>query len=120
VGEVGIFTRRGPDTVRAADVAFISNERYDRLKSRRKFLDVPPELVVEVLSPDDPASELIRKLSEYFAAGVRLVWVADPDERSVRAYRSSTDVRELRGTDSLSGEDVLPGFEAEVAALFED
>jgi Uma2 family endonuclease len=120
VGEVGIFTHRGPDTVRGADVVFISNERYDRLKSRRKFLDVPPELVVEVLSPDDPASELTRKLREYFEAGVRLVWIADPDAQCVRAHRSPADVRELRGSDRLTGDDVLPGFEVEVATLFED
>ena len=58
VGEIGIFTHRGPDTVRGADVAFISNERYARLKSNRGFLDVAPELVVEVLSPDDRPGEL--------------------------------------------------------------
>jgi len=120
VGEVGIFTQRGPDTVRGADVVFISNEKYARLKSTRKFLDVAPELVVEVLSPDDRAPELSRKLREYFEAGVRLVWVADPEAGTVLAYRSPTDVRELRGSDRLTGDDVLPGFEVEVAALFED
>jgi len=120
VGEVGIFTHRGPDTVRGADVAFISNERYARLKSRRKFLDVAPELVVEVLSPDDSVKELTPKLREYFEAGVRLVWVADPDTRSVKAHRSPMDVRELRGSDRLTGEDVLPDFEVAVETLFED
>ena len=120
VGEIGIFTRRDPDTVRGADVAFISNERYERVKSRRGFLDVPPELVVEVLSPYDPPGELSRKLHEYFEAGVRLVWVADPEARTALAYRSPTDFRELRGSDALTGDDVLPGFEVEVETLFED
>ena len=120
VGEVGIFTRRDPDTVRGADVAYLSNERYERLGSKRGFLDVAPDLVVEVLSPHDSAAGLTQKLREYFAIGVRLVWVADPDARAVLAYRSLTDVRELRETDRLSGDDVLPGFEVPVASLFEE
>jgi Uma2 family endonuclease len=120
VGEVGIFTRRGPDTVRGADVAFLSNERYDRLGSKRGFLDVAPDLVVEVLSPHDSAAGLGQKLREYFAIGVRLVLVADPDALAVLAYRSFTDVREIRETDMLSGEDILPGFEVAVASLFDE
>jgi Uma2 family endonuclease len=120
VGEVGIFTRRDPDTVRGADVAYLSNERYDRLGSKQGFLDVAPDLVVEVLSPHDSAAGLTQKLREYFAIGVRLVWVADPDARAVLAYRSLTDVREIRETDRLTGDDVLPGFEVPVASLFEE
>jgi Uma2 family endonuclease len=119
VGEVGIFTRRGPDTVRGADVAYLSNERYERLRSKQGFLDAP-DLVVQVLSPHDSAAGLTQKLREYFAIGVRLVWVADPDARAVLAYRSLTDVREIRDTDRLSGDDVLPGFEVAVASLFEE
>ena len=120
VGEVGIFTRRDPDTVRGADVAYFSNERYERLGSKRGFLDVAPDLVVEVLSPHDSAGGLTQKLREYFAIGVRLVWVADPDARAVLAYRSLTDVREIRENDRLSGDDVLPGFEVAAASLFEE
>lgn len=118
VGEVGIFTRRNPDTVRGADVAFISNERYERLDSKRGFLRVAPDLVVEVLSPDDRPGEVARKVREYLEAGVRLVWVADPETRTVRAHRSPTDVREFREADSLLGDEVLPGFDVAVAELF--
>jgi Uma2 family endonuclease len=120
VGEVGVYTRRSPDSVRGADVAFISSERYERLRSKRGFLDVAPELVVEVLSPHDSISDVAQKLREYFAAGVKLVWVADPEAKAVRAYRTLTDVRETGGSDRLSGDDVLPGFEVEVKALFEE
>jgi len=118
-GEVGIYTRRRPDTVRGADVCFISHERYAALHRPTGFLDVAPDLVVEVLSPDDRVSDPIQKLREYFAIGVRLVWVADPGARAVFAYRSLTDVREFRETDRLPGDDVLPGFEVPVAQLFE-
>jgi Uma2 family endonuclease len=120
VGEVGIVTRRNPDTVRGADVVFLSSERYERLASKQGFLDLAPDLIVEVLSPHDSAAGLTHKLREYFAIGVRLVWVADPEARAVLAYRSLTDVREFRETDRLSGDDVLPGFEIEVVALFEE
>jgi Uma2 family endonuclease len=120
VGEVGIVTRRNPDTVRGADVVFLSGERYERLASRLGFLDVAPDLIVEVLSPHDSAAGLTQKLREYFAIGVRLVWVADPEARVVFAYRSLTDVREIQETDRLTGDGVLPGFEIEVAALFEE
>ena len=118
VGEVGIYTARHPDTVRAADALFVSNERYAQRRKARGFLDVAPELIVEILSPDDRWSDLTQKLREYFAIGVRLVWVADPSARTVFAYRSLTDVREFTEKDDLPGDDVLPGFSTPVAALF--
>lgn len=119
VGEVGIYTRRNPDTVRGADALFISNERAAKLSSSA-YLDVAPDLVVEVLSPDDRWTEMTKKLREYFAIGVRLVWVADPDSRTVSAYRSPTDVREFSASDALPGDDVLPGFSVAVASVFEE
>jgi Uma2 family endonuclease len=119
VGEVGIFTRRNPDRVRGADVLFISNERYARWSNKAGFLDVAPDLVVEILSPNDAAMDFTEKLREYFAIGVRLVWVLDPRVRGVYAHRGVTDVRLFQGTDQLPGDDVLPGFEVPVATLFE-
>lgn len=65
--EVGIYTRRNPDTVRAADGAFISDERYAQPKQTHGFLDVAPDLIVEILSPDDRWSEIKQKLREYFS-----------------------------------------------------
>jgi Uma2 family endonuclease len=120
VGEVGIYTRRNPDTVRAADVLFISNEPYARRSGTTAFLDVAPELIVEILSPRDSVMDLADKLREYFALGVTLVWVVDPRRRSVYVFRAPTDVREIREDERLSGEVVLPGFETPVAALFQD
>jgi Uma2 family endonuclease len=119
VGEVGIITRRDPDRVRGADVLYISNQRWEARTPGRAYLDVAPELVVEVLSAENRASDMMQKLREYFALGVRLVWVADPATRTVLAYRSLTDVRELGAGDTLAGDDVLPGFAVPVAELFE-
>jgi Uma2 family endonuclease len=118
VGEVGIYTHRNPDTVRGADALFISNERYAQKKSP-SFLDVAPELVVEILSPNDSWSDVTQKLREYFAIGVQLVWVVDPQARIIYAYRSMTNVREFTENDDLPGDEILPGFLVKVAELFE-
>src|SRR3972149_4286933 len=119
-GEVGIYTHRNPDTVRAADVAYISNERYARQKKAAGFLEVAPELIVEILSPDDRWSEVTTKLHESFSIGVRLVWITDPNAKIVYAYRSLTDMREFQESDTLTGDAVLPGFSLPVASLFEE
>ena len=117
VGEVGIYTGRNPDTVRAADAAFVSRQRMAQVKSR-SYLDVAPELVVEILSPDDRWHDLMDKLDEYFTIGVQLVWVADPRRQQVYVYRSVTDVQRLSVEDTLTGGEVLPGFSVPVADLF--
>jgi Uma2 family endonuclease len=119
-GEVGLYTRHDPDTVRGADVVYISAARLERRSPALTFFDVAPELVVEVLSRDDTLAKLGDKLREYFAADVKLVWVIDPRARRVHVYRSVVDRRELTETDTLSGDDVLPGFTAPVGALFEE
>jgi Uma2 family endonuclease len=119
-GEVGVYTHRDPDRVRGADVIYITSDTFARRSPTLAFLDVAPELVVEVLSPEDRAVELNQKLREYFALGVNLVWLADPVARTVQVYRSPSDVREAGESDVLSGEDMLPGFEVSVASLFEE
>jgi Uma2 family endonuclease len=120
VGEVGIYTHHNPDTVRGADALFISKERLAQTKSS-SYLDVAPELVVEVmLSPDDRWLAVMDKLEEYFQVGVKLVWVAKPKDRVVYAYRSLTDVRQFTSNDALPGDEVLPGFSVPVSGLFEE
>jgi Uma2 family endonuclease len=119
-GESGVYIRRNPDTVRGMDVAFISNERWSQQSDKDDYLEIAPDLVVEVLSPDDRWPAVNRKLRDYFSIGVRLVWVVDPDERIVYAYRSAADMREFAENSTLTGDEVLPGFSAPVASLFEE
>jgi Uma2 family endonuclease len=118
-GEVGIYIRRNPDTVRAADIAFISNQRLAQA-TERGFLDVAPELVVEVMSPDDTWSEVNDKLADYFSIDVKLVWIVDPLRSRIHVYRSLTNVTILAEDDQLTGEDVLPGFTLSISAIFTD
>jgi Uma2 family endonuclease len=116
-GEVGIYIRRNPDTVRAADIAFISKER-DIHPRTKGYFEVAPELVVEVLSPSDSWSDITEKLADYFSAGVDRVWIVDSKLRSVFAYRSLTEVRQFREGEDLVDEELLPGFRVPVKDLF--
>ncbi len=76
-GEVGIYVRRDPDYIRGADVVFISSERIAQITSE-SYLDVAPELVVEVISPGNTWQEMRDKIEEYFAIGVQWVWLVGP------------------------------------------
>jgi Uma2 family endonuclease len=118
-GEVGIYVRRSPDTVRAADALFLSNERYARRGSTR-YLDVAPELAAEILSPDDRWSEVMAKIEEYLAAGVIVVWVVDPTLHHVLAYRSLTEVQRFAEGDVLADPEILPGFGLPVEDLLRE
>jgi Uma2 family endonuclease len=118
-GEVGIYTRRNPDRVRGADIAFVSRERLAANPSKG-YLKVAPELVVEVVSPTDRWQDMRQKLEEYFAIGVHRVWIVEPESRDVLVYRSVTEMRKLGEADLLTGEGVLEGFSLSVAELFEE
>ena len=117
--ETGFYTQRNPDTVRAPDAMFVSNERVAQIGDPVQFLDVAPDLAVEVLSPDDADADTQEKIEEYLRAGVRMVWIVDPDRRTVSIHRPSSG-RALLGQDgTLTGEDVLPGFSIPVSTIFE-
>ncbi|HEY0513442.1 MAG TPA: Uma2 family endonuclease [Thermoanaerobaculia bacterium] len=116
-GEVGLYIRRNPDTIRAADLIYVSHERYARWKTSTYF-DIAPELVVEVLSPTDRRSDVMAKINDYFSIGVDRVWVVDSKLPCILAHRSMTEVRQFKVGDVLSDEELLPGFRLAVADLF--
>jgi Uma2 family endonuclease len=108
----------GPDTghrlpsgnVRCPDVSFIASGRFPNEVVPTGYVNVPPDLTVEVVSPADRPRWMLDKVSEYLEAGVRLVWVIDPQKARATAYRSLTDVREIGPEDDIDGADVVPGF----------
>jgi Uma2 family endonuclease len=105
---------------RRPDVAFVSYPRWpDDQVPRAEAWDVVPDLAVEVISPTNLAEEIDDKLTDYFAAGVRLVWVLFPVSGRLYVYQSPERVTGLDRSDELNGGDVLPGFRLPVAALFE-
>jgi len=105
--------------VRVPDVSFVAKGRFPNEQVPEGFGDLPPDLAIEVLSPDDGSRDVLDKVGEYLQAGVRLVWVIDPKRRTAAVYRSTTDVRRLGPEDSLDGEDVLPGFRCRLAGVID-
>jgi len=115
--ETGFILREVPATVRAADAAFVRNERLpDPLPEG--FFHGPPDLAVEVISPSDLAQEIAQKIDDYLQAGARLVWAIYPATRTVAVHRAPREVRVYGVGDELTGEDVLPGFTCAVADVF--
>src|SRR5204862_8329998 len=101
LGEAGTL-RLAPGLVRVPDVSFISWDRFpNRELPAEPIPDLSPDLAVEVLSEGNTPAEMERKLREYFAAGVRLVWYVDPTPRTVRVYTSPTELRVLGEQDTL-------------------
>jgi Uma2 family endonuclease len=114
--DTGWITERDPDTVRGPDVSFWSRERLPEIP--KGYPEVAPDLVVEVVSPGDHYARIQKKVKHYLEKGVRLVWVADPEDRSITVYRPERMMSVLSENESLSGEDVLPEFSCRVAELF--
>ena len=117
-GEAGFIVRRGPDTVRGADVAFISYRRLPKDTQITGFLEAPAELIIEVLSDDTSWAEMERKIGEYHTVGVDLVWVLDPRTLTLRAYARSASPVLLREADIATADPHVPGFSCRVADFF--
>jgi Uma2 family endonuclease len=118
-GEVGIFTAWNPDRIRGADVVFISHAQYERRTKARGFLDVAPELVVEILSPEHRHIDTNQKVEEYLAIGVGLVLVVDPAAHTITVHRPSGLAQSYGINDAVPCDDVVPGFVLPVNAAFE-
>jgi Uma2 family endonuclease len=118
-GEVGIYTGRNPDTVRGADIAVFTKAQLPA-GLPRGYIHATPELVVEIVSPNDAWAEIRAKVREYFAIGTGRVWIVAPDERAVLVYRAPNEYTELAATDTLTGEGALTGFSLPVASIFDD
>ena len=113
VTEVGFTLASDPDTVRAPDVAFIARHRIPSPEPRG-FWKGPPDVAIEVLSPDDRLTEVRAKIEEYLAHGVRAVVIVDPDDSSVAVHRASRGVVTLYARDELNLDDVVAGFRCAV------
>jgi Uma2 family endonuclease len=118
VAEGGFVIARDPDTVRAPDVAFVRRDR--RPTSRKPFFEGPPDLAVEVISPSDRLEEVDAKTQAWLSAGTPMVWVVWPDTRSVVVHRAGQPPRILHESDTITGEEVLPGFECIVGDFFSE
>ena len=112
-----------PDgSVRAADAAWVSLPRWQRLTQaqRKTFAPLCPDFVVELRSPSDRMADLREKMIDYIANGVRLGWLIDLYEKRVEAYRPDREVEELLAPESLAADDVLPGFLLKLAPIYDE
>jgi Uma2 family endonuclease len=118
----------GPDTVyrcfpatlrstRKPDVSFVRKGRFPNDREPKGDIRLVPDLIAEVVSPNDNAYDLEEKIDDYLLVQVPLFWVIYPDTRTAYVYRSNGTITRLRGEDSLVGEDVLPGFVCRLADI---
>jgi Uma2 family endonuclease len=113
--DTGFISERNPDTVRGPDVSFWSKQRLPEVPE--DYIKVAPDLAVEVVSPGDRFSRIQKKILHHLTHGVELVWVVDPEDRSVTVYRPGKQAVILEENQTLTGEDVLPGFSCPIADL---
>jgi Uma2 family endonuclease len=111
--------RLAPRLVRIPDVAFFSWQRLPgKVVPAEPIPDLAPDLAIEVLSESNTAAEMERKLKDYFFAGVRLVWLVDPEKRVADVYTAPDQRSRLKEGQALDGNGVLPGFALPLTGLF--
>ena len=116
--ESATVIERKPDTVRGPDVSYYSKERLPLDKRVVGYHTEVPDLCVEVVSPSNSNKQLKAKAKEYLFAGVRLVWIIDPEDRTATVIIDPLESRTLEADATLDGGDVLPGFACKVSDLF--
>ena len=118
-GDVGVILWRDPDRVVGADAVFIANRSLPLRVSPEGYLETIPDLVAEVRSKNDSLPAVRHKVEDYLTAGVGVVWVADPLQRTVTAYRRDREPEVFGEADTLAVEDVIPGFRMPVREVFQ-
>ncbi len=113
----GVILARDPDTVRGPDIAYYEDANTIA-EVHPKYGEVPPRLAVEILSSSDRYTRITEKVNDYLSAGVELVWLIEPELRSLTVCRAGRQAQVLKEADELTGEEVLPGFRCRVGDLF--
>lgn len=117
-GEAGCRLRRNPDTTVGIDAVYVPPELLARQSDVTTLIDGVPLLVVEILSPNDTQEQIHEMIREYLEAGVLIVWIIDPDDRTIRVYEQGKAPILLNVDQELSGEPYMPGFRVPVAQVF--
>jgi Uma2 family endonuclease len=110
--------RRNPDTVVGMDVAYVSADLAANASEKASHIEGIPALAVEILSPTDEHKDIVAKVEEYLDIGVKMVWIVDPDLRTVTVHRADAPTALFNDTQELTGEPFLPGFRVPVAEVF--
>jgi Uma2 family endonuclease len=109
-----------PNRVRKPDVSYVSREKVPPGRIPRGYVRFVPDLVAEVVSPNDLAEEVEARVADYLGVGVTLIWILYPATSSVHIFRPDGSGNRLTGTGELRGESVLPGFVCRIEELFEE
>jgi Uma2 family endonuclease len=117
--ESGLVTVRQPDSVRGMDAAYCSYQRWPKDETKKGLMEVAPELVIEVISPEDRWPRVLKKITEYFDSGVLVVCTVDPEVRMVQIHMDASSSMVLRNDDVFEVPSVLPGFSCRVSEFFE-
>lgn len=117
-GESGVLLWRNPDRVVGADIVFLSEASLPRKLTKEGYLETIPDLVVEVVSKNDTRPYVQRKVDDYLLAGVRVVWMADPDARTLTEYRHDAEPRVYVETEIVSLPDLLPNLQLSLKEVF--
>ena len=119
IARPGILLERRPDTVRAPNVVYISAETLPLDVKVRGFYEVVPDLVVEIVSPNDSPQYVADRVAMWLSHGVWLVWVVYPVARTVAAHQSEGPAVIYTEDDVLDGGDVLPEFTCPVREILD-
>ena len=105
---------------RSPDVAFIVKERWESLSSKEReiFPPIAPDFILELMSPSDSLKETQDKMQEYLDNGVKLGWLINRKNRQVEIYRQGKEKQVLENPESISGEDILPGFSLNLQSIW--
>ena len=115
--DAGVIVGRDPDSVRGPDVTFyIDDETADNME--RQYAESPPVLAVEVVSPHDRINEIMSRVTQLVARGVKVVWVVDPEARDVSVCRTGQEPQLVQATEHIGGGTELPDFRCTVAEFF--
>lgn len=116
--ETGFLLARNPDTVRAADIAFVTAVRVPAGPRPEGYFPGAPDLAVEVVSPRDTLADVEDKVDDYLKAGSSLVWVINPRRRTVTVHRPNQPPTLLRDMDTLADDTIIAGFACAVSEIF--
>jgi len=115
--DTGILLERNPDTVCGPDLAFyLQSKKWKELE--KKYSERLPDLAVEVLSPNDRFGIMTRRIGQFLALGVKMVWLIDPDARNATLYLPGEIPIVLDETEEISQLALLPDFTCKVADFF--
>jgi Uma2 family endonuclease len=115
--DIGVYTKRKPDTVRGPDIAVVSRAKLPIVDFEKMWVDFVPELLVEVLSSSDRWKSIQEKVVEYQKLGVECLWLIDPKHRNLTEYRGDRIAR-YREDDTLVGSGLLEGFSCSLREIF--